>query len=120
LKSTTPVKVWVSIININNGNIDFAKINADGTIPVETVAPFDIAPGCIIDLLKMDREGSEWEILPVSDFLERTKNFCMEYHGSAEKAEELLSVTGHEIIEILGPREGCGLLWSRNKKLVAY
>ena len=111
-------KKGIAMLDVSSGSIDLAKISTYGNISVESIVPSEIAPACIIDLLKMDCEGSEWEILPIPDLFKRTKNLCMEYHGrgGAAKAKELLLAYGHEILDISGT-DDCGLLWSRNKKL---
>jgi FkbM family methyltransferase len=55
-----------------------------------------------IDLLKMDCEGSEWEILPAArEVFPRIRQICMEFHPArgwtAEKLTALLRESGYEV-----------------------
>lgn len=70
-----------------------------------------------IDLLKMDCEGSEWDILPAArEVLPRIRQICMEFHlergWTAEKLAEWLRSNGYEVWYSEGAR-WTGLLWAR-------
>lgn len=70
-----------------------------------------------IDLLKMDCEGSEWDILPAArEVLPRIRQICMEFHlergWTAEKLAQWLRANGYEVWHSEGAR-WTGLLWAR-------
>ncbi len=69
-----------------------------------------------IDLLKMDCEGSEWDILPAArEVLTRIRQICMEFHPArgwtAEKLAEWLRACGYEVWYTKAPWNGT--LWAR-------
>jgi len=69
-----------------------------------------------LDLLKMDCEGSEWDILPAAHaVLPRIRQICMEVHPSrgwtAEKLAEMLRSTGYEVWYNEPPARS--ILWAR-------
>ena len=67
-----------------------------------------------IDLLKMDCEGAEWDIFPLSArVLPAVSQICMEYHNGKRTAEWLegwLVQHGFRVHRTPGP--WCGLLWA--------
>jgi len=67
-----------------------------------------------IDLLKMDCEGSEWEILRDAEALGRVDHIRMEYHiGPGQTCDELvrLSEAAGFQIESLRPNRTWGIAW---------
>jgi FkbM family methyltransferase len=69
-----------------------------------------------LDLLKMDCEGSEWDILPAArDVLPQIRQICMEFHPArgwtAEKLAEWLRSSGYEVWYTKAPWNG--ILWAR-------
>ena len=68
-----------------------------------------------IDLLKLDCEGTEWDILPSSiDILPKIGQICMEFHPdrgwTVEKLAGLLRDGGFEVIHT--PARWNGFLWA--------
>jgi FkbM family methyltransferase len=69
-----------------------------------------------LDLLKMDCEGSEWDILPAArDVLPQIRQICMEFHPArgwtAEKLAKWLRDGGYEVWYTEAPWNG--ILWAR-------
>ena len=69
-----------------------------------------------IDLLKIDCEGSEWDILPAAHaVLPRIRQICMEIHPcrgwTAEKLAEWLRASGYEVWYDEPPSKS--ILWAR-------
>jgi len=97
-------------------------LSLDGDLSVQCIPSFEVAENLSIDLLKMDCEGGEWSILQDPNLLERTKNFCLEYHlydnHSLQELTELIEKANHQVI-LIQPNEGhdgkFGLLWSKHK-----
>ena len=71
-------------------------------IEVQCINPTDIAPGKNIDLLKLDCEGSEFDILTEISLLKRTKYCSMEFHLSEKNTIrqllELIDLGMHKVI----------------------
>ena len=68
-----------------------------------------------LDLLKLDCEGSEWDILPAAErVLPRIKQICMEFHcergWTAAKLAFWLRAQGFIVSHTAGPWNG--LLWA--------
>jgi hypothetical protein len=69
-----------------------------------------------LDLLKLDCEGSEWDILPAAErVLPRIDQICMEFHcergWTAGKLALWLRAHGFAVSHTAGPWNG--LLWAR-------
>ena len=84
---------------------------------------FDLASAQVIDLLKVDIEGSEREVFAAAspDVLRRIERIAMEYHdclvpGTLELLRTVLAPT-HEIMVIPSQLEGCGILRARRRGL---
>lgn len=76
---------------INTGGGSIFGDAKPGSAMVSCVAFDSIAPGHIIDLLKIDCEGSEWPILMRSD-LSRVQRICGEYHSLPAETMEALGL----------------------------
>jgi len=68
-----------------------------------------------IDLLKLDCEGAEWDILPLSNtILPKISQICMEFHlesgWTVERLAGLLRDGGFEVIHT--PARWNGFLWA--------
>ena len=94
------------------------RISKSGDLEVTCVAASEVADARQIDLLKIDCEGGEFEILKDHSLLNRTRDFCLEYHlfegKSMEDLSSLIEGAGHRIQSIT-PNLGndmCGFLRS--------
>lgn len=95
-----------------------SAVDPSGTVRVDVIGAKEVAQGRPIDLLKIDTEGSEWDILLEPSLLQRTKHCVMEYHirnksESIERLRELLEHGSHHIVKV----KGCpkiGIVWSRH------
>jgi len=71
-----------------------------------------------IDLLKIDCEGSEWEILSNAEDFKNVKLIRMEYHFvkgyNDAHLKKLLSALDFDI-EGISPNNGFGIVWLKNK-----
>lgn len=117
-----PFAVWHSSgkvrLNIDCNSID-VHVSETGNLEVESVCADQIADGKVIDILKLDCEGAEWQILKYSSILMRSKYLYMEYHltegHSLKELENIITECGHKITKI-SPKDGCnnefGMLWS--------
>src|SRR5208282_4219945 len=87
------------------------------------LAHADLARGQEIDLLKVDIEGSEYDVFAAAspDLIGRFKRIAMEYHnhlrpGTLELLRRVLSPT-HEITVRPSTLEGCGILLAQRGNL---
>ena len=102
------------------GSHSSVHFHADGKkterVRVTTLARFMEEQGIqCIDLLKLDCEGTEWDILPSSiDILPKIGQICMEFHPdrgwTVEKLAGLLRDGGFEVIHT--PARWNGFLWA--------
>jgi hypothetical protein len=88
-----------------------------GSIRAECLGARDVAEGKAIDLLKIDTEGSEWDILQEPSLLQRTKHCVLEYHvgdksHNVERLKELIGQGKHRIVRIKEVSSKTGYLWS--------
>jgi FkbM family methyltransferase len=79
--------------------------------------------GAVIDLVKMDCEGGEWELIKDSAFLKRVRYLSMEYHlelGNSLSLSELIAQLKAHGFYIDALREAqnrvCGLLRASNSR----
>ena len=103
-KAVTNKRGFIKINNeCDSGNV---HISNSGNILVPCIPCSEIAEGKKIDLLKLDVEGSEWEILNDKHLLERVRYLRMEYHlpkgKSLNDLKVLIEKGGHKI-EMIEP-----------------
>ncbi|MEC4806240.1 MAG: FkbM family methyltransferase [Jaaginema sp. PMC 1079.18] len=95
-----------------------AQVSPMGQFAVNKVDIATLAENQEIDFLKMDCEGSEWDILQDESLLQRTQFFCLEYHLSKQQSLadlKLLIQRGQHQVTRIKPQPGCqdfGVLWS--------
>ena len=101
--------------------IESGSANGIPVIPLGGL--FDLVRAQEIAFLKVDIEGSEYDVFAVasSDVLGRFKRIAMEYHdqivpGTLDLLRRVLSPT-HEIIVRPSKMEGCGILLARRRAL---
>ena len=93
-----------------------------GSIRAECLGAREVAEGKAIDLLKIDTEGSEWDILQEPSLLQRTKHCTLEYHirnesENLERLTKLIEQGSHRIVKIKGKIKdypGVGIIWSKH------
>ncbi|MFP4296915.1 MAG: FkbM family methyltransferase [Spirulinaceae cyanobacterium] len=94
------------------------RVEAENTLGATAIYSEVIVEDREIDFLKMDCEGSEWDILQDESLLQRTRFFCLEYHLSKHQALEDLKVLinqGKHQVTKIEPKPGYqefGVLWS--------
>jgi FkbM family methyltransferase len=119
-----------------NGNVEFdwsgpgsslcghVRPNGLGKTAMVTLGKAAERLGGSIDLLKLDCEGSEWDILSDTEALQRVVSLRMEYHlwakpnGSLRKLEELLASQGFDVIRAY-PKQTDGqqgIVWAERAK----
>lgn len=95
------------------------RITPNGNTEVQCTGADQVAERLSIDLMKIDCEGSEWSILRETSLLQRTRDFCLEYHlddaHTLPMLKAMIEEGGHEILEVQATREEgkYGLLRSR-------
>ena len=97
--------------------------SANGIPVIPLAGLFDLARAQEIEFLKVDIEGSEYDVFAAasSDLLGRFKRIAMEYHdqivpGTLDLLRRVLSPT-HELIVRPSKMEGCGILLARRRDL---
>lgn len=94
------------------------RIKDYGDVSVRCITGRDVADGRDIDLLKVDCEGSEFEILRDPSLLRRTQELRLEYHlfegHSLAELNQLLESAGHRVVRCIGTQENgkFGVLYS--------
>ena len=104
-----------SIVNENRGGAAVREVTIE-TLPLDDVFEQNGIEVC--DLLKIDCEGSEYEILPAvsGSTYSRIRYIAMEYHnGRLDDLKRWLKAGGFEIISIVG--DDVGILKARNMAL---
>jgi FkbM family methyltransferase len=106
-------------LNTNFESTCGAKVEPGGAVRVQGIAASRVAEGKLIDLLKMDCEGSEWVILKDPSLLARTQDFFLEYHlwddHTLEELRAAVEKADHCISRIAPRKEyhaNFGFLWS--------
>lgn len=98
---------------------DSTAANGISTIPLSGL--FDLAHAQEIDFLKVDIEGSEYDVFATAlpDVLGRIKRIAMEYHdhiapGTLELLRRVLAPT-HEVSVRPSTLDGCGILLAKRR-----
>ena len=129
------VDCFSEAVGARNGSVEFewsgpgsslcghVRSNGLGKVAMVTLGKAAERIGGRIDLLKLDCEGSEWEILSDTEALKRVVSLRMEYHlwakpdGSLRKLEELLGSQGFDVIRAYAkqkdPRQG--IVWAKRQ-----
>ena len=113
------------VVNLDTScDSTIGRITDRGGSPVDCMPASEVAEGRQIDFLKMDCEGSEWSILQDTSLLNRTRDFCMEFHlfddHTIEELRRLIEKAGHEVVSVSNTREGgkFGLIRSTHRSKV--
>lgn len=103
-------------VRFNTGRKNFSRIGDSGDLDIACLDVFGrIAEA---DLVKMNIEGSEWEILQDPRFADTTANWIVEYHHFASPdadihrlARELFERAGYAV-KLAAKTDDNGLLWA--------
>lgn len=90
--------------------------NLRGDIPQVLIETAVRRLGGLVDLLKLDCEGGEWEILKESPCWKSVRNIRLEYHlyrgGSLQQIRTVLAGLGYRVIRSDTDQDFAGILWA--------
>jgi FkbM family methyltransferase len=107
------------VLMIDNGPSDQARTrisDSDQAIRQVTIETLIERIGGIVDLLKLDCEGAEWEILKPNPCWRDVRNIRMEYHlyerGSVPELRAVIEGLGFRLVRCSEDHEFSGTIWA--------
>lgn len=98
-----------------------AVVSDTGSTPVIPFSEVLKRAGGMIDLLKMDCEGAEWDILKDCESMRYVRSIRMEYHLDRKQSlndfKELVAAGDLQIVKLIA-NGNHGIAWLENKHLV--
>ena len=111
------------VLRVDGGEATEVKTNPNGTPVIPLSGIFDLTRTDEIDFLKVDIEGSEYQVFAhtSSELVRRFKRIVLEYHdqivpGTRGLLQRVLEPT-HELTIRPSHLEGCGILLARRRDL---
>jgi FkbM family methyltransferase len=105
-----------SMLEVGDSNQARTQASEKGEIPQVSLEKAIERLGGMVDLLKLDCEGAEWEIFRATNAWKRIRNVRMEYHlfqgETVAQVEQTLNGLGFDIVR-LQPATGFGMVWAR-------
>ena len=105
----------VTIADEGDSNLAKTIASADGSIPQIALQRAVERAGGVVDLLKLDCEGAEWEMFRSKVPWRQIRNVRMEYHlldsHTPQEVEQTLNRLGLTVTRF-EPSNGCGLIWA--------
>jgi FkbM family methyltransferase len=104
------------ILDAGDSNQARTQASDAGEIPQVSLEKAIERMGGMVDLLKLDCEGAEWDLFRANHAWKLVRNIRMEYHlfqgETIAQVEQTLSGLGFEVMR-LQPGPGFGMIWAR-------